>query len=306
MKKLLIVGGSGYLGTNLAVSLSEKYNVTVTGRHSLTPFFKELFSNKNISYHKIDIRNLTEIYSVIDQNDDIIYAVPNIQPHQVKPFFHSDFLQIINPSEKLFAYATKTNKRIIFLSSGGSVYGAGDSIPHSEDSKPEPIDRYGKNKLRLDKSLLQLNSQFNSNNIVLRIANPYGGTFDNHFKQGFINSVIRNVKSDNQVEIWGDGKQIRDFIFIADFVDLVTLIIAKDSPAGIFNCGTGIGHSLAEIIDISEKILELKINVKFIERYQEKIPVNILNIHKSMSNFNWKPENNVQKTLRNLLRNSKQ
>ena len=306
MKKLIIFGGTGYLGANLATRLSKKFDVTVTGKHALVPFFKELFSNENISHHRIDIRKLAEIYSLIDQNDYIIYAVPNTQPHQIKPFFHSDFLKIIIPSEKIFNYATKRNKRIIFLSSGGSVYGVGNFVPHSEDSNPEPIDQYGKYKLRLDKSLLQLNSRYISNNIVLRIANPYGGTFDNYFRQGFINSVIRNVKSNNRVEIWGNGKQIRDFIFIEDLVNLVTLILGKDSAVGIFNCGTGVGHSLAEIIDISEKILMSKINVKFIEQYHEKIPSNILNIHKSMSYFNWKPENNVQKTLFNLFGKSQQ
>jgi UDP-glucose 4-epimerase len=303
MKKLVIFGGSGYLGTNLAKSLSKEFAVTVTGRYELVPFLKDLFSNKSISYHKIDIRNLIEIFSIIDQNDYIIHAVPNTQPHQIKPFFHSDFLKIIKPSEKIFDYATKRNKRIIFLSSGGSVYGAGNYIPHSEDSDPDPIDQYGKYKLMLDKSLLTLNSRYISNNIVLRIANPYGGTFNNHFKQGFINSVIRNLNSNNQVEIWGNGKQIRDFIYIKDLVNLVRLILDKDNSAGIFNCGTGIGHSLTEIIEISEEILMSKINVKFIDRYQEKIPFNILNINKSMIYFDWKPENNVRETLFNSLRN---
>jgi UDP-glucose 4-epimerase len=138
----------------------------------------------------------------------------------------------------------------------------------------------------------------------LRIANPYGGTFNNHFRQGFINSVIRNVKSGNQVEIWGDGKQVRDFIYIEDIVNLVTLILGNESAAGIFNCGTGIGHSLSEIIEISEKILMSKINVKFVNEYKENIQSNILSIDKSMNSFNWCPERDVQKTLFKLLGNN--
>lgn len=304
MKKLIILGGTGYLGTNLATNLSKGFVVTVTGKRDLFPFLQELFNSQNISYHKTKISNLRKIYSLIDQNDFIIYAVPNTQPHQVKPVFHSDFFKIIKPSEKIFEYASYRKKRIIFLSSGGSVYGVGNYGSHSEDSNPEPIDQYGKYKLRLDKSLLNLNSRYLSNNVVLRIANPYGGTFDNHFRQGFINSVIRNVESDNQVEIWGNGKQIRDFIYIEDIVNLVTLILGNESAAGIFNCGTGIGHSLNEIIEISEKILMSKINVKFVDEYKEGIQSNILNIDKSMNSFNWCPERDVQKILFKLLVNN--
>jgi UDP-glucose 4-epimerase len=301
MKKLIIVGGTGYLGTNLATNLSEKFVVTVTGKRNLFPFLQELFNSQNISYHQTEINNLRKIYSLIDQNDYIIYAVPNTQPHQVKPVFHSDFFKIIKPSEKIFEYASYRKKRVIFLSSGGSVYGVGNYGSHSEDSNPEPIDQYGKYKLRLDKSLLNLNSRYLSNNVILRIANPYGGTFDNHFRQGFINSVIRNVKSGNQVEIWGDGKQIRDFIYIKDIINLVTLILGNESAAGIFNCGTGIGHSLSEIIEISEKILMSKINVKFVHEYKEHIKSNILNIDKSMNYFKWYPEHNVEEILLKLL-----
>jgi UDP-glucose 4-epimerase len=301
MKKLIILGGTGYLGTNLATNLSNKFLVTVTGKRNLFPFLQELFNTQNISYHKTEIINLRKIFSLIDQNDYIIYAVPNTQPHQVKPVFHSDFFRIIKPSEKIFEYASYRKKRVIFLSSGGSVYGVGSYGPHSEDSKPEPIDQYGKYKLRLDKSLINLNSRYLSNNVILRIANPYGGTFDNHFKQGFINSVIRNVKSGNQVEIWGDGRQIRDFIYIEDIINLVTLILGNESAAGIFNCGTGIGHSLNEIIEISEKILMSKIHVKFVHEYEERIKSNILNINKSLNYFNWYPDHNVEEILLKLL-----
>jgi UDP-glucose 4-epimerase len=302
MKKLIIFGGTGYLGTNLATKLSQKFIVSVTGRRDLSPVFMQLFKTHNISYYKAEIKNLPMIYSLIDQNDYVIYAVPNTQPHQVKPVFHSDLLKIIKPSEKIFEYGSKMHKRIIFLSSGGSVYGVGNSDSHSEDSKPEPIDQYGKYKLRLDKSLLSFNSKYHSNNVVLRISNPYGGTFDNHFKQGFINSVIRNVETKNEIEIWGDGKQIRDFIYIEDIVNLALLILGKESAAGIFNCGTGMGHSLREVIEITERLLNAKIQVRFVDEYKENIQCNILNIHKSVNYFDWHPGYDVQKTLSKLLK----
>jgi len=301
MKKVIIFGGTGYLGTNLALSLSEKFKVTVTGRKDVAPFLKVLLNSKNVNIEKIEIMDLRRAYSLVDQNDFIVYAVPNIQPHQVRPVFHSDFLKIIRPTEKIFEFASRSNKRVIFLSSGGSVYGDGSSGAHSEDSHPRPIDQYGRFKLRLDNSLIHLNSKFNSNNVILRVANPYGGTFDSFFKQGFINSVIRNIKSGHKVEVWGNGNQIRDFIYIEDFINLVSSILGKESAGGIFNCGTGKGYSLREIIKIFEDIIISKIDIKFVDTYREKIESNILNINKSMNHFNWSPDTNLKKILSKLL-----
>jgi UDP-glucose 4-epimerase len=301
MKKLIIFGGTGYLGTNLATSLSKDFYVSVTGRRDRSLYSRNQFKDCNIDYHKLEIKHLPSVYRLIDQNDLIIFAVPNTQPHQPRPILHSDYLEIIKPSEKIFKYASQRAKRIIFLSSGGSVYGDGRDCRHSEDSNAEPTNRYGKYKLRLDKSLLYLNSTYHSNNVVLRVANPYGRTFNDLFTQGFINSLIRNVRTNKYVEIWGNGNQIRDFIFMDDIVNLVRIILNKEGADGVFNCGTGIGNSLKDILDISEDILKSKVLVKYISSYKEKISSNILNIDKSLTYFNWTPKNTLQDILPKLL-----
>jgi UDP-glucose 4-epimerase len=137
--------------------------------------------------------------------------------------------------------------------------------------------------------------------VILRIANPYGGTFGDYFKQGFVNSVVRNIKSKKQVEIWGDGNQIRDFINVDDVVKLVFLILSKEDSTGIFNCGTGKGYSLRQVIEISEEILNSKINIKFYNSYIEKIESNILDVSKSKNCFNWNPDHDLRKNLFKLL-----
>lgn len=301
MKKLVIFGGTGYLGTNLATSLSKEFYVSVTGRRDRSLYSSHLFNGCDIGYHRLEIKHIHRVYRLIDENELIIFAVPNIQPHQPRPILHSDYLEIIKPSEKIFKYASQRAKRIIFLSSGGSVYGDGRNRILSEDSAAEPIDKYGKYKLRLDKLLIHLNSTYHSNNVVLRVANPYGRTFNDFFTQGFINSLIRNVKANKFVEIWGDGNQIRDFIFMEDIVNLVRIILSKEGANGVFNCGTGLGNSLNDVINMSEDILMSKILVKFISSYKETISSNILNIDKSQAYFNWTPKNTLRDILPKLL-----
>jgi len=301
MKKILIIGGTGYLGFNLAAHLSNNYAVTVTGKKPLKSDLLNFFYNKNIVFEQADIIYINKIFRLIEKNDYIIFAVPNIQPHQVKPLFHSDLLRILMPAKKIFKYSSNLNKKIIFLSSGGSVYGAGSSSPHTEITTPIPITKYGKYKLYLDNNLLDLNSKSSSKNVILRISNPYGGTFNDVYKQGFINSLVRMVKTNGLVEIWGDGYQIRDFIYIQDLVNLVTEILKDENTQGVYNCGSGVGHSLREVVQIAENILKTRIRVKFIESYEEKIKSNILNIEKTFNHFGWTPTFKLTETLTKLL-----
>jgi UDP-glucose 4-epimerase len=300
VKKVLILGGTGYLGSNIALHLSSYCSITVAGRKSLNPYFRDSFEEKGVNFQQVDISYLKKVFKLIDINDYIIFAVPNTQPHQSRPFFHSDYLKIVLPSKKIFEYASRINKKVIFLSSGGSVYGEGVLGPHNEYSIPKPITKYGKYKLVLDNSLLSLNFRCDSKNVVLRISNPYGGTYNNFFQQGFVNSVIRNVKNGNLVEIWGDGHQIRDFIYIKDVLKLVELVM-NDDVAGIYNCGSGVGYTLREIIEKAQEVSDSRIEVKFIESYTERIKSNILNIKKANDELGWRPEYELLKTFTDLV-----
>jgi UDP-glucose 4-epimerase len=300
VKRVLILGGTGYLGSNIALHLSNYCSITVAGRKSLNPYFCDSFEENSVNFQQVNISHLHEVFKLINRNDYIIFAVPNTQPHQSRPFFHSDYVNILLPSKKIFEYASHNSKKVIFLSSGGSVYGEGALKPHSEYSNPKPITKYGKYKLVLDNSLLSLNSRCDSKNVVLRISNPYGGTFNNIFQQGFINSVIRNVKNGNLVEIWGDGYQIRDFIYIQDVLKLVELVM-NDEIAGIYNCGSGIGYTLREIIEKAQEVSDSRIEVKFIESYKERIKSNILSIKKAADDLGWRPEYELLKTFTDLV-----
>ena len=303
MKKILILGGTGYLGLNIASSLSLFCSVTVTGRNYLHSNVFNFLQEKNINFEQVSILNLRRIFSMIDKNDCIIVAIPNTQPHQPKKKFHSDFLKIILPTKRIFKYASKRNKKVIFLSSGGSVYGEGGSYSHREFSNPNPITKYGKYKLLLENYLLSINHTNSSKNVILRIANPYGGTFNDTYHQGFINSVIRNIKAGKIVEIWGDGYQIRDFVYIEDLVKLVALVI-DDNITGIFNCGSGEGYTLNEIIYMIQNIIGMKIEVKFNYSYREKIKSNVLSIKKANEYLDWYPSLSINEALIKLLKHS--
>jgi UDP-glucose 4-epimerase len=135
----------------------------------------------------------------------------------------------------------------------------------------------------------------------LRIANPYGGTFNDVFKQGFVNSVIRNVKAGNSIEIWGDGNQVRDFIYIEDLIEFVSIVVKDECISGIFNCGSGVGFTLRNVIDKIESISGSKLVVDFIDTYKERIMSNTLSVNKADEYLDWRPKHEFNKTISKLL-----
>ena len=299
--KILILGGTGYLGSNIAIRLSNVHDVTVTGKQPVNIFSKEDFVKNRISFERHRLTDLKNNLEFIKKFDQIIFAVPNLQPHISRPLLHSDFFKIVGPTKKIFKFASSEGIKIIFLSSGGSVYGNNNRSMHSEISPSKPVTKYGKIKLLLDDYLMHLNHEYGSTNVSLRISNPYGGTFNNRFKQGFINMLIHNIDTGKPIEIWGDGKQIRDFIFIEDLLNLTSLIVDQDG-GGIFNCGTGVGHSLREVVEACESILNEKIRVSYLMSYSEKIGANVLNIEKVKEFYGWNPFFTLESALAKLLK----
>ena len=138
--------------------------------------------------------------------------------------------------------------------------------------------------------MIELGNEFGVKNLSVRISNPYGGTFGNVYTRGFVNSLVRNVQNNNEIQIWGTGNQIRDFIHISDLQRFINYVVTNEDIKGVFNCGTGVGYSLNEIIDISEKIHGKPLLVKRNLNYVEPISANILCIDKAKSFLGWKPE----------------
>lgn len=300
-KKILILGGTGYLGSNIAISLSKECDVTVTGKQPLKIFLKENFFKNSIQYKQLKLSDFKSNLEFIESFHQIVFAIPNLQPHISRPLFHSDFLNIVSPTKKIFKFASSKNIKIIFLSSGGSVYGNNNQSINSETSDLKPVTKYGKIKLMLDNYLTNLNNEYDAKNVSIRISNPYGGTFNNLYRQGFINTLLCNINKGKPIEIWGDGNQIRDFIFFEDVIGLISLMVHKDGH-GIFNCGTGIGHSLNEVVKACELILNERIPVTYFMEYKEKIDSNVLNVSKAKEFYGWKPYFKLEGTLSALLK----
>jgi len=139
-------------------------------------------------------------------------------------------------------------EHIVFLSSGGTVYGVTDNYPVSEDHPATPISPYGKAKLAIENHMIEYARNAKWDYSILRAANPVGVW---HKKTNLVNAALNAVQTDDPLTIWNGGKAVRDYFDVKELVQAIKLVIEKpETRSKIFNVGSGKGYTVNEVIDI--------------------------------------------------------
>ena len=169
--------------------------------------------------------------------------------------------------------------RIVFISSGGTVYGVPRRLPIAEDHPTDPISAYGIHKLLVEKHLGLQARRHGPRPVVLRAANPYGPYQRPDRGQGVIATLIARRLVGRPVEIWGDGQVVRDFLHVDDLVEPMLREVAYDGPHGVLNVGSGIGRSILEVVASVDRVLGLE-GAGILHRCSRAadVPANVLDV----------------------------
>ena len=258
-KKILIIGGNGFIGTNLA-------DILIDSGYAVNSFdlAEPLRRNKNVNYIRGDFFDDNTLEKITEDIDVIIHAISTVNPgnsniHYMRGYT-KDFIQTI----KLCEIVIKKNIKMIFLSSGGTVYGNQEVQPIIEETRAQPINHYGNIKLCMENTIRTFNTQLHTKMLIARISNPYGPGQDYHKGVGFVDAVLKKAISGEDVEIWGDGTTERDYIFIQDACKMIVSLIDYQDNEDVFNISVNRGASQKEILDIV-KNLGLHFKVKYLE-----------------------------------------
>jgi UDP-glucose 4-epimerase len=294
-KSCLIYGGGGFIGSHLAEELLSKgYEVTV--------FDKLNFSQRNLQkvVDKIriiegDFNNIIDIRKSLEDIDYVFHLVSSTLPagSNENPVYDAES-NLISSLRLFRECCDRKVKKVIFLSSGGTVYGIPDSIPITEDHPTKPICSYGIIKKTIEDYLYLFHQLHNLDYNVFRLSNPYGERQNPYAAQGAIAVFLNKVLKDEEIVIWGDGEVVRDYIYIKDAAKALATSVTADSQSKLFNLSAGIGYSLNQIIDVIRKVTG-KQNIKI--RYQEKrsfdVPVSVLDNSLITRELGWKPETSL-------------
>ena len=282
--KILLIGGNGFLGSHLIDFLLLNNTVRVLSRSTE----KYRTPNLLVDYRIGNYTDLDFLNSALQGIDIVIHLVSSSIPSTSNDNCVLDIESNLIGSVKLLNAMKKNDcKKIIFISSGGTVYGNPTIVPTPENVELKPICSYGINKVAIENYIYMFHKLHNFDYLILRVSNLYGTRQNNEGAQGLINTLMNKIGNQEEITIWGDGNVTRDFIYVEDLCNLIQKAITKNIN-GIFNAGSGIGYSVNEIIDLISETIEVSPKINKVEGRSFDVEKNILDVSKAFEMFNWK------------------
>jgi len=286
--KCLILGGNGFLGKNLCKELiAQHHYVRIFDR---TTTACDTFDD-NVDFFEGDFTNEKDLEKAIQGCDIIFHLISTTLPASSNnnPIYDIES-NVVNTMKMLFLAKKNHVKKIIFTSSGGTVYGIPEETPIKETHPTNPICSYGISKLTIEKYLYLFHQLHGLEYTILRISNPYGEGQKLQASQGAVGVFIGKALKESPVEIWGDGKVIRDYIHISDVSDALIRAIYYKGIYKVFNIGSHEGTSLNHILDTIEIVTGKRIQRIYKEARNMDTLINILDNQLAERELKWTPK----------------
>lgn len=269
MEYTLILGGAGFIGSNLI------HEYVKSGRNVIS-YNREQPDNGNLNgiRDKVieidgDLKDIKLIESIFDDYriKEVIHLVSGLLPASSMESYFKEFEEVILPTMRLIRLMENMDvRRLIFLSSGGTVYGNyKEDGNYSEDDPLRPINYYGLSKCVLEEHIRLEGRKGRIEYLIIRPSNPFGRFQNLYGKQGLIAVILGKHIKNQELEIWGDGSVTRDYIPVDYLCRSIMELSSKGVWNEVFNIGSGIGVSINELIGIIEEALDIRLKVRYKE-----------------------------------------
>ncbi len=301
-KRCLVLGGRGFIGSHLVDALLERgYVVRCFDRPRVQPLGDLHLENERFELYEGDFVSEADVAGALQGCHACFHLVCTTLPKSsnADPIF--DVESNVLGSVRLLNQALKSGlKKIIFLSSGGTVYGVSEQIPILETHPTDPVCSYGITKLSIEKYLHLFHVLYGLDYTVLRLANPFGEGQRVQASQGAVAVFLGKILRGEPIEIWGDGSVVRDYIYIHDAVDAMLAALERTTSERVFNIGSGRGHSLNELIDLMEAVTGRTADRRYLAGRQFDVAANVLSIGRAKQLLDWSPKVGLDSGLRSV------
>lgn len=275
MRRILFIGGAGFIGSNLIrVLIKEDYDI-----HVCEPVNAPLhrLQGLDVKIHNCSLTDIALVSEIIKQNgiDIVVHLVSTLIPGSSYDDYKEEYKHVIFPSIELMEICAQKKVRFVYFSSGGTVYGnRTDVYPFIETDPMAPISYYGWSKQMMENSIQFMHRTKGLKYLIIRPSNPYGRGQNLFGKQGLVAVAIGKVLKNETVEVWGDGSAVRDYIFIDDLATVFKQLMDIDVINETLNIGSGRGYSVNDVL----AFLKIVSHVDFKIEYKNPRPVDVSNM----------------------------
>lgn len=298
MKKILVTGGSGFLGRNLIERLRrEGCDVTCFDRWR-APFLEAC----GASFTEGDMARPHALAELIPGFDAIVHMACSVVPKSSTDDPYFDVISNIGGAVNLLeAMREHQVKRVVFISSGGTVYGRPLTIPIPETHPTHPECSYGVTKLAIEKYLRLYSHLYGLSTCSIRLANPYGEYQRVRAAQGAIPVFCYKALKGEAINVWGDGSVSRDFLYVGDAIDAILAALQNPDATGEINVGSGKACSLNTIIEAIEQELGRPVERTYTAARDFDVPTNVLDVTRAKEILGWAPKTSLAEGLRKTI-----
>ena len=297
--KIVIFGGGGFIGSAIVDRLlMDGHDLRIFERPRVEPY-RKFSESERIAWIFGDMLSINDITLALSGMDLVIHLVSTTLPKNSNedPIYDVQSnlvgtLQILNVMVKL------NIGKIVFISSGGTVYGTPQYLPIDECHPCNPQVSYGITKLAIENYLRLYENLHGIKTLILRVANPFGKRQRIETAQGAVSVFLHRAISGQAINIWGDGSVTRDYIYIDDVAEAFARAINYEGQKRIFNVSQGLGTNLNELIAFIEETLGYPVEKNYLPARDLDVSKNILSNKLLHHEMGWAPKISIREGIK--------
>jgi UDP-glucose 4-epimerase len=288
--RAIVTGGAGFIGSHLVDALvTSEADVHVvdnlsTGSRENLPSAVEL--------HEVDIRDAALEQLAAGVRPEVVFhlaAQADVGTSVERPTFDAE-INVVGTVRVLEA-ARAAGSRVVFSSTGGAIYGECER-PAREEDEPQPLSPYAASKLAGEQYLATWNRLHGGSHVTCRLANVYGPRQRATLEGGVVAVFLDRLRDGDTAEIFGDGNQTRDFVYVGDVVAAL-LAAAAGSAAGVYNVGSGVETSVVELYRLCAETAAAEQQPQFAAERPGDLRRSVLDASRAGRELGWQAETAV-------------
>ncbi len=295
-----ILGASGFLGQHLTRHLLQSgCRVRTFAKQTRpNPLLKDS-DVRNLSCHDGDFFQQADLFHALEGCTSCIHLVSTMLPKTANDNPILDVEQNLVGTLRFLECAREVGiRKVVFASSGGTVYGLQQQQKRMETDATNPISSYGIVKLAIEKYLYLYGQLYGLSSVALRISNPYGPLQNTNSMQGIVGTFMSNVLKNKPLVVWGDGSIVRDYIYIDDVVRAFSLALqTSQTTHAVFNIGSGCGTSIKQLLQYIEETVQRPLQIEYQDGRISDVPYSVLDTSHAEKHLQWKPKTTLAQGL---------